>query len=336
VTGSAHGTGGYVSALRDKHVLVTGGAGFIGSHLVDAVASASPGSLTVVDSFFLGKPQNLDEARAVFPELSVYRLDASDIGALSAVFDETRTQVVFDLATAPLPYSLEEPRRTIDQNIGMAAALCELSRLGAYETLVHFSSSEVYGTAKDLPMAEDHPMVPLTPYAASKAGADHIVQSYVETFGIEAIIVRPFNNYGPRQNEGSYAGLVPIAIRAALAGEPVTIYGDGQQTRDFVYVTDTVAGSVRAYATPAARGSVVNLASGTETTVLEVVETIFDIIGSPLRLEHAEPRPGDVRRHLGSAERANRLFGFRTTTGLRAGMEATVEWYASLFAGRPG
>jgi UDP-glucose 4-epimerase len=214
----------------------------------------------------------------------------------------------------------------------MAAVLCELARSNAYETLVHFSSSEVYGTAVELPMAEDHPMIPLTPYAASKAAADHIVRSYVETFGIDAVIVRPFNNYGPRQNEGSYAGLVPIVVRAALAGDEVRIFGDGKQTRDFVYVSDTVEGTLLAFATPAARGSAVNLASGTETTVIEVVETIFDVMGVPMRIRYEEARPGDVRRHLGSADRAGRLFGFRTTTALRAGLEATVDWYVSMFA----
>jgi UDP-glucose 4-epimerase len=318
-------------ALQGKRVLVTGGAGFIGSHLVDALTSAGLSSLTVVDSFFLGKEQNLEAARSVLPDLFVSSIDASDMVALRNVIDAQGTEVVFDLATAPLPYSLEEPRRTIDQNVGMAAVLCELARLGAYETLVHFSSSEVYGTAQDLPMKEDHPMMPLTPYAASKAAADHIVRSYVETFGIDAVIVRPFNNYGPRQNEGSYAGLVPIVVRAALAGDPVTVFGDGLQTRDFVYVNDTVDGAIRAYATPAARGDAVNLASVTETTVLEVVETIFDLVGAPVRVRHVDARPGDVRRHLGSAERAKQLFGFQTTTDLREGMKATVAWYTSLF-----
>ena len=320
------------NACRDRHVLVTGGAGFIGSHLVEVLTEANPASLTVVDSFFLGKEENLVESKARYPDLVVERMDASDFGALRKVVERQGTEIVFDLATIPLPYSLLEPLDAAQQNLGMAMALCELARLDAYQTLVHFSTSEVYGTAQKVPMAEDHPIVPLTPYAASKAGADHIVMSHVATFGIDAVIVRPFNTYGPRQNEGSYAGLIPVAVRSALAGEPVTVFGDGRQTRDWLFVADAAKGALQAHQSPASRGKVFNLASGVETSVLEIVETIYDILGEPPRINHETPRPGDVRQHRGSSAAAEALFGFSLDTSLRDGLAATVDWYRSMAA----
>jgi UDP-glucose 4-epimerase len=312
-----------------RRVLVTGGAGFIGSHLVDAIAGQDPAALVVADSFFIGRRENLTEASSSYAGLVIEEIDAADMAAIEEVVNRHRVEVVFDLATIPLPYSLEHPYPTVETNVALALNLAELARRGAYETLVHVSSSEVYGTATEIPMTEDHPMVPLTPYAAGKAAADHIVSSYVATFGIDATIVRPFNTYGPRQNEGGYAGLIPIAVRRALAGEPVTVFGDGTQTRDFLYVVDTARGILSAYPTDRLRGRTLNLASGTETSVNEVVAAVFEILGLPPKVEHVDPRPGDVARHCGSSAAAEQALGFTPTTSLRSGLEATIEWYRS-------
>jgi len=299
----------------------------MGSHLTDAIAAMDPPALVVADSFFLGKRENLGAAAATYRGLVVEKVDVSDLASIEQLVDDHRIEVVFDLATMPLPYSLEYPHTTIEQNVMMAANLAELARRGAYQTLVHFSTSEVYGTAAWNLMTEDHPLVPLTPYASSKAAADHIVESYVTTYGIDALIVRPFNNYGPRQNDGSYAGLVPITIKRALADEPVTIFGDGSQARDFMFVRDTVEGALAAYGSPGTRGHVVNLATGIETTVNEVVNTIFEILDMEPNVIHSDPRPGDVARHCGSADFAFKEFGFKPETSLRDGLGATVEWY---------
>lgn len=313
----------------DIRVMVTGGAGFIGSHLTDVIASMNPASLVVADSFFLGKPENLVSANESYPDLVVERVDMADPVAARNVIERHRPDVVFDLATIPLPYSLEYPAETISANVDMATNLCEAARVGLISTLIHISTSEVYGTAIDVPMSEDHPLGPLTPYAASKAAADHIVASYWNTFGIDAAIVRPFNNYGPRQNEGAYAGLIPLTLRRLLAGEQPVVHGDGTQTRDFVFARDTAEGIVAAYSEPRTRRTVTNLASGSETSVNEIVSSLISAVGIETAPIHTDPRPGDVDRHFGANARASEILGWSPTTSLEAGMKETVAWYLS-------
>src|SRR5262245_30382551 len=248
--------------LKGKHVLVTGGAGFIGSHLVDRLAKEDPASLVVVDSFFLGTEENLVEARKAYPDLKLFRMDASNLAAMLQLVISEKIEVVFDLAVVPLPTSLDFPTWTIETNIGIASTFCELARRGYIQTLVHCSSSEAYGSAIHIPMDEEHPLVPCTPYAASKAACDHIILSYRETYNIDTVIVRPFNNFGVRQNPGSYAGIIPIVVRRILRGDPIEIYGDGEQTRDFVFVQDTADAMVQIYEEGKTRGQVINIASG--------------------------------------------------------------------------
>ncbi len=320
--------------LGGKNVLVTGGAGFIGSHLVDRIVAEKPANLIVVDNLFLGKERNLDAARRSFPNLRFYADDVSRFEAMTTIFTAEDIDVVFDLAVIPLPTSLERPRWTVETNVAAATTLCELLRAGRFATLIHFSSSEVYGTARYVPMDEAHPLVPLTPYAASKASADHIVLSYRETFGVDVAILRPFNTFGPRQNEGAYAGVIPLVIQRALRGEPAVIYGDGAQTRDFTYVADVAEAAVRVYEEPATRGRVVNVASGQEVTVNALVEELLGVMGVDVAVVHEAPRPGDVRRHCGSITLAEELIGFRPRRSLRAGLEETAGWYRELFSGR--
>ena len=313
--------------LAGCNVLVTGGAGFIGSHLVDELVTQQVKSIAVIDDLSLGRSENLDEARDARPDLALEVGDAADFRFVETVVVRHNIDVVFDLATRPLPYSLEHPHTTVTMNVAMLTNLAELARFGVIDTIVHFSSSEIYGTAQTVPMTEDHPMVPLTPYAASKAAADLVLSTYIETFGIDACIVRPFNNYGPRQNDAAYAGVVPIAIERALRGDAMTIYGDGEQTRDFVYVGDTARAAIAIYEQPATRGRVVNLGSGIETTVNELVALVYRAAGTPLRVEHAPARRADVRRHCASRVLARDLIGFLPSIAPAEGLASTVDWY---------
>ena len=318
--------------LAGKSVMVTGGAGFIGSHLTDRLVAEAPANLVVVDNLFLGKEENLAEARERFPDLRFYREDVSDYDAMRAIVAAEAVDVVFDLAVIPLPTSLERPRWTVDVNLAMTTTMCELLREGLYKTLIHYSSSEVYGTARYEPMDESHPLLPLTPYAASKAGGDHIVASYRATFGIDVATVRPFNAFGPRQNEQAYAGIIPTVIRRALAGEEVLIHGDGDQTRDFNYVADVADFTLRVYETPATRGRVVNVASGTEVSVNALVTRLLAELDIDVPVRHVEPRLGDVRRHQGSVALARQLTGFQPRWTLDDGLAETVRWYRELLA----
>ncbi|MCB0194937.1 MAG: GDP-mannose 4,6-dehydratase [Anaerolineae bacterium] len=321
--------------LAGKNVMVVGGAGFIGSHVVDKIVPEAPNNLVVVDNLFLGKEQNLAEARQQYPALKFYQQDASDYAIMKQICNDEQIEVVFNLAVIPLPTSLENPRWTVEMNVALTTVICELIREGHYQTLIHFSSSEAYGTAQYVPMGEDHPLLPSTPYAASKIAGDHIVLSYGETFGIDMSIIRPFNNFGPRQNKESYAGIVPIVIERALRGDPIMIYGDGEQTRDYIYVVDTADAAIKIYNEPATRGLVINVATGQEITINRLVRQILENMNSTVPIVYDDPRPGDVRRHCGAIDLAQQLIGFEPIMSMNDGLAATVAWYVGAYETQP-
>lgn len=318
--------------LRGKSVLVSGGAGFIGSHLVDRLIEEEPAQLTVVDNFFLGREHNLEAAVTKWPDIGVKRMDAADLAAMQDVAIEREIDVVFDLAVIPLPTSLTYPAWTVSTNVGIATTFCELARRGLIQTLVHCSSSEAYGSARTVPMNEEHPLDAITPYAASKAAADAIVTSYVRTFGIDASIIRPFNNFGPRQNVGSYAGIIPIVVQRVATGQPIEIFGDGEQTRDFMFVRETAELIVRTCQEPATRGRIVNVATGVETSINYLVKSLLGVMGASNHpVNHAGERAGDVRRHCADVSLASELLGYQPTPLSDEQLQETVDYYLGEF-----
>ncbi len=236
--------------------------------------------------------------------------------------------IVFDLAAIPLPTSLEYPAWTVDVIVGIARTMSELARWEDIETLIHASSSEAYGSAAYVPMDELHPLVPTTPYAAAKAAADQVLLSYRSTFDIDLSIVRPFNTFGPRQNAGSYAGIIPVVVSRVEAGLPIEIYGDGEQTRDFLFVADAASAFVTAYERQGTRGEVINVASGIETSVNNLVARLLSVLNVPGHpVVHAAPRPGDVRRHCGAIDKARKLLDYQPTPITDDQIAATVDSY---------
>ena len=320
-------------SLSGKSVLVTGGAGFIGSTLVDRIIEEDPRSLVVVDNFFLGNLTNLEKAQSARPDLEIIRLDAADLSAMQDIVLRHDVDTIFDLAVVPLPTSLTYPSWTVLTNIGIATTLCEIARRGHINRFIHFSSSEAYGSARYVPMDETHPHDAITPYAASKSAEDHIISSYVQTFGIDATIVRPFNNIGPRQNLGSYAGIVPIVIRRVLAGEPIEIYGDGEQTRDLTWVRDCADFAVRIHDSQACQGQTLNVATGVETSMNALVHRILSIMGKPNHpIIYADPRPGDVRRHCADVSRLRGLLGDAPAPLSDESLSETIDYYLGVLA----
>lgn len=313
--------------INNKSVLITGGAGFIGSHLVDRLIKENPEKIVIVDNLFLGNEENLADALDKFENILLYPEDASDYSKMNAIIRSENVDVVYNLAVIPLPTSLLKPKWTVDVNLEIATTLCELLREEAFETLIHCSSSEAYGSAEYVPMDEMHPLNATTPYAASKSACDQVVLSYYRTFGLDTAIIRPFNNYGPRQNARAYAGIIPTVIKKVLNGEAPYIFGDGEQTRDYTYVTDTADAMVGMYENKNTRGKVINIGSGKEISINELVNLICQEIDGTISPTHTDGRIGDVRKLCADISCAKRLIGFEPKVNFEIGLKKTVKWY---------
>lgn len=323
-----------MASILNKNILVTGGAGFIGSHLCDALLAGGASKVVCVDNFFLGKMENLKDALS-HDNFVLYRDDARNFGVLQAIMEKEKTEVVFNLATIALNYSFFNPFDAYMVNVEIANALLELLKVGAYQTLVHTSSSEAYGTAQYSPMDENHPTDPTTPYAAGKAAADLMVHSFYKVLGLDISIVRPFNNYGPRQNaEGSLAAIIPATAKRIREGGKPVVEGDGEQTRDFIYVKDTVRGLMLAYEREESRGKIINLGSGKGISVNALLRGICDYMNYGGEWEHRPARTSDVRNLCADSKRAKELLGFEPEVSFQEGIKETLDWYGGCKDGR--
>jgi UDP-glucose 4-epimerase len=311
--------------LKNKVVLVTGGAGFIGSHLVEEILHVGVKKVVVVDNLFVGKMSNLS---AVRDQIVFYQEDASDLHAMEMIVRKEGVQVVYNMATMALIYSFYNPHTAYMVNVKIADILVHLLRNNEYETLIHISSSEAYGTALYTPMDENHPLNPTTPYAAGKAAADLLVRSFYNVYGFDSMIIRPFNNYGPRQNmDGPLAGIIPSTVRRIQNGEKPFVESDGLQTRDYIYVSDTVRGLISAYERDNLRGEIINLGSGVEHTVIDIIRYICDYFGYTGEIEYKPERTADVRRLCASSEKAKDLLGIVCDIPFDEGIVKTLDWY---------
>ncbi|MDR2672014.1 MAG: GDP-mannose 4,6-dehydratase [Coriobacteriales bacterium] len=310
--------------LDSANILVVGGAGFIGSHLVDALLAQGSGQVVVIDNMFLGRRSNL--ASALDKGALLYEQDAEDALSLQEIVSRHNIKVVFNLATKALNYSFIEPLDAFVTNVVVLGNLLELQRAGAFKTLCHFSSSEVYGTAVYEPMDEHHPYNPTTTYAGGKAAADIMLKTWVSMFDLDAFIVRPFNNYGPRQNwEPPLAAIIPLTIQRILAGEKPEIHGSGSQSRDFIYVSDTVDATLKLYRV-IAPGQEVNISAEGNISMQNVIEKIaeqLDYKGSMVK----KPRRGaDVDCHNATNGLVKSLIEFQTRS-FDDGLGSTIAWY---------
>jgi UDP-glucose 4-epimerase len=313
--------------LAGARALVTGGAGFIGSHLVDHLIERGASKVIVVDTLWLGSESNLAAARARRPDLEFLKHDAADADAMRAVIERHHVEIVFNLATRPLGNSFTDPRGAYMTSVDIAAAFAELLRAGVFGRLVHYSTSEIYGDAVVVPMSEDHPTRPTTPYAAGKLAADVLLQSWIELFKIPVLTVRPFNNYGPRQNDRDYGAVIPVTIRRLASGLPPILEGTGDQTRDFTFVKDTVRLTADLCELDQAWGQTLNIACACEVRIADLIQAICREMGYTGDIERRPARLGDHRRHLASTERARQLVSFGDLTPIETGIAETVAWY---------
>src|SRR5215213_2599201 len=310
-----------------KRVLVTGGAGFIPSNFIHHLLAKTPYEVVSLDALtYAGNLDNLDGAMS-HERLSFVHGDIRDPKLVADVVAGVDV-IVNAAAESHVEKSIEHgASEFVTTNVEGTQILLDAVRATRVERFILISSSEVYGTAEYAPMDEEHPLNPRSPYAATKAGADRLAYSYFVTYGLPIVTVRPFNNSGPRQHPEK---VVPRFITQALRDEPLTVHGDGHASRDWLYVFDDAEAIAATIAAPIEHvaGEVVNVATGVDISVGDIADAVLDALGKPRDLKRfVEERPGQVDRHIGSTEKAERLLGWRARTSFDEGLDRTVSWY---------
>jgi len=302
-------------------VLVTGGGGFIGSNLVRGLLERGH-DVRVLDNFSTGNRANLDDVETEI------ELVEGELRSYERVHAATRgVELVFHQGALPsVPRSVQDPLTTNAVNVEGTVNVLLAARDEQVRRVVFASSSSVYGNSGTLPRREDATPDPISPYAVAKLAAERYCVSASRVYPLETVALRYFNVFGPRQDPHSqYAAVVPKFISAIAAGEPVPIYGDGRQSRDFTYVANVVEANLLAAEADGVSGTVLNVATGTSATVEELAETIGALLGKPVEKEYLPPREGDVRDSLADVSEARRLLGFEPKVGLEEGLRRTVE-----------
>ncbi len=322
----------HTSSWVGRRVLITGAGGFIGSHLVEYMVAQGARVRAFVRYNSRGDRGWLDRLdRSLLDEVEVFVGDLVNPEAMAGAVDGFET-ILHLGALIPIPYSYRHPREFVETNVVGTLNVLEAARQGDVTRFVQVSSSEVYGSAQAVPIAEDHPLRPQSPYAATKVGADQLALSYERSFGVPVVIARPFNTFGPRQ---SARAVIPTIVAQALTRDRVEL-GSTEPTRDFLYVADTVAGIARCAEVDDVLGEVFNFGTGREIPVGEVVDLVFAATGKQLPVKLAEerrrPAGSEVDRLCASVEKARARLGWEPTIVFEDGLRRTIDWISA----RPG
>ncbi|TFG11402.1 NAD-dependent epimerase/dehydratase family protein [Candidatus Thorarchaeota archaeon] len=305
--------------------IVTGCAGFIGSHLTEKLLNRGS-SVLGVDNLRTGTKQNMatflgtDRFEFLQMDITNPKLRESVNGEYDALFHLA--------AISSVRLSCEQPLVVHEINATGTLMMLELARYCNTPRVVFSSSAAVYGKPEDLPVKEDEPTHPLSPYAASKLSAENYLSAYQEAFPIDATILRYFNVFGPRQTYSEYSGVISIFLNQALRGQQLTVEGDGKQTRSFIHVDDVVEATIKAAEQDNAIGQVLNISGTDQISILELASMIDELEkDKKLEILHQPKRPGDVRDSIGSIARAKRVLGFNPSKSLKDGLSETLSWY---------
>jgi UDP-glucose 4-epimerase len=301
--------------------LVTGGAGFIGSNLVDALIERGD-EVTVIDDISTGKRHNLDQAQAKGARLS--ELDIRDDEAVNAAMEQARPEAVFHLAAQiDVRKSVADPANDSRINVEGTVNVLRAAQAHGVQRFVNTSTGgAIYGEGQIIPAPEDHPVAPEAPYGLSKFCAEQYCELFTRLHGLSTISLRYGNVYGPRQDPLGEAGVIAIFCGKLLEGDRPTIFGDGEQTRDYIYVSDVVDSNLKAAATQTT--GAVNIGTGVETNVLQIVDALAPHANGPFEPEHAPERPGEVRRIALDTSRARHELGWEAGIDLQTGLERTL------------
>jgi len=304
------------------HYLVTGGAGFIGSHLCEELVRRGE-RVRVVDSLITGKRQNL----AHLPQVEFMQGDLADMDVAKRAVEGIE-YVLHQAAIPSVPRSVEDPVTSNRANIDASINLLVAARDAKVRRLVYAGSSSAYGNSEVLPKVETMPTAPLSPYALQKLVAEQYCQMFTTLYGFETVTIRYFNVFGPRQDPSSpYSGVISVFISALCDERRPTIYGDGEQTRDFTYVANVVDGVLRACHAPTASGEVINVATAGRISLNQLFAIVKREVGSTLEPIHSTPRAGDVRDSQADISKAKRLLGYSPLVSFEDGLGRTVKWY---------
>ncbi|WP_297069559.1 SDR family oxidoreductase [Thermococcus sp.] len=305
--------------MKSKRIVVTGGAGFIGSHI--AWELVRDNEVIIIDNLYTGKEENVP------PGAKLVRADIRDYGVIAGLISSA-DYVFHEAAQVSVVESVRDPVSTEEVNVlGTLNILRAL--LEGHGKLVFASSAAVYGENPNIPLRETERPRPLSPYGVTKATGEEYLRVFHELYGLPVVALRYFNVFGPRQSANQYAGVISIFINRALNSEPLVIYGDGKQTRDFIYVKDVVKANLIAAESRRANGRVFNVATGKETSILELATRVIEITGANSPIIFDKPRPGDIRHSLADIGGIMKL-GFEPQWSLEEGLKKTVEWYSKL------
>lgn len=309
--------------MKNKKVLVTGGAGFIGSNIVKYLIKEG-NSVTVLDNFMSGYRSNLDP----FPTVNIIEGDVRDKTAVELAM--RGVEVVFHLAASVgNKRSIDQPIQDAEINVLGTLQVLEAARKEGVRKIVTSSSAGIFGELKTMPIKEDHPIEPDSPYGCTKLCEEKLCLAYAKLYNMEAVCLRYFNVYGPNQRFDAYGNAIPIFVFKMLQNESLIVYGDGEQTRDFVHVNDVVQANIKAADSLGVSGAF-NIASGTRITINNLLNLITKNNIMPVKIDHGPERPGDVRHSLADISYAHSRINYSPSVDLEIGIKEYVEWARKL------